>query len=1036
MKKILINQLFVLVCIISFNVFNAAAQNITSYEYWLNNDVAGKTVVNVTPSKYFNLNESLPLTNIKQGFQVFNIRFKDDKNIYSSTISQLVFGLTDNGNISAYQYWFDSDIANAITVNTTTTTRFYSLNLSFDASILTKGIHIINIRFKDSGGYWSQTQSNFFENRGSSASIINVIKAYRYWFDTDISKAITSIPDSISSFFNLIKEYDNSSVPKGSKYLYYQFQDTLGFWSSPAALRLGPFAIFESLNLKGVDAFTVNFTNKSAFSDAYSWDFGDNTTSTLTSPAHTYQEPGAYYVKLAANNAVGTDTAKAIVYIKGLAKVLPAEAGNTGTVSLSAYGGIFKPGTTFILRKEGEADIVGDSVYLARPGVIFSTFDLKGKTIGKYDVIVNIPGDTNMTLKNGFSIIQGTEAEPYVNITGRNRFLANRWNTYNINYGNKGNVDANGAVIWIAITDDPNIEYNFTDVKIQHPEYVIQNGYDKMLDTLPLFIKKDSLFGEAGKVKIFPFYIQIIPAGGNFTAHLSIKVKTTMKVRVEAWIDGPMFKEKYKKGKGAYAACIASIIMEVAMDQGIALAGDKIACALSLGKILWNPWQNYQAPNTWGGWFLNTAVSIGGCAVALHPASTLAHGVGMFLVNSYQYYKNLKDCNESFARTGTGCNWFYSVKSLDPNEKSGPPGFSQSNYIKKDDEISYTIYCENKDTASAAAHEIFISDTLDITKYDIKNFGFSSVTIGDTTFTPLTGLNEFTQDLDMRPKMNIINRINARLDTTNAIINWEILALDPLTMDISEDPDLGVLPPNKMPPEGEASVSYTIGLNKNITHNDKISNKAIITFDANKPILTNEYFNTIDDKKPVSHIEQLNITSNKTDIVLSWDGTDVGSGIRYYDIYVLVNDTGKVLIAGNTNLKSFTYKGEINYNYKFSCFATDSVGNIEDKTGFDTETTIITDDIKDLTRTGEQLIIYPNPVKNTSVISYYLANKSNVSIKLYNIIGTSTQTLLTAEKSAGKYVLDFDTSNLSNGIYFIEFKSNNSILKKKIIVNH
>lgn len=49
---------------------------------------------------------------------------------------------------------------------------------------------------------------------------------------------------------------------------------------------------------------TVNFTNLSASSDSLVWDFGDGSSTTEKFPAHTYQCPGTYQVKLIATNTV------------------------------------------------------------------------------------------------------------------------------------------------------------------------------------------------------------------------------------------------------------------------------------------------------------------------------------------------------------------------------------------------------------------------------------------------------------------------------------------------------------------------------------------------------------------------------------------------------------------------------------------------------------------------------------------------------------------------------------------------------------
>ena len=61
---------------------------------------------------------------------------------------------------------------------------------------------------------------------------------------------------------------------------------------------------------------TFSFVNASTNATSYLWDFGDATTSTATSPSHTYTAPGTYTVKLIAYNAAGcTDTMVKTAYI-------------------------------------------------------------------------------------------------------------------------------------------------------------------------------------------------------------------------------------------------------------------------------------------------------------------------------------------------------------------------------------------------------------------------------------------------------------------------------------------------------------------------------------------------------------------------------------------------------------------------------------------------------------------------------------------------------------------------------------------------
>ncbi len=60
----------------------------------------------------------------------------------------------------------------------------------------------------------------------------------------------------------------------------------------------------------------------------------------------------------------------------------------------------------------------------------------------------------------------------------------------------------------------------------------------------------------------------------------------------------------------------------------------------------------------------------------------------------------------------------------------------------------------------------------------------------------------------------------------------------------------------------------------------------------------------------------------------------------------------------------------------------------------------------------------PNPFNPSTTISYSLKANSNVSIKIYNILGREVSTLVNERQNAGSYSISFNGSNLSSGVYF------------------
>ncbi|MFA5780931.1 MAG: T9SS type A sorting domain-containing protein, partial [Bacteroidales bacterium] len=307
-------------------------------------------------------------------------------------------------------------------------------------------------------------------------------------------------------------------------------------------------------------------------------------------------------------------------------------------------------------------------------------------------------------------------------------------------------------------------------------------------------------------------------------------------------------------------------------------------------------------------------------------------------------------------------------------------------------------------------------------------------TFGDTVIYPLAGLNEFTADVDLRPDKDIIVRINALLDTITGVIKWQFISLDTLTMDLTEDPMGGFLPPNVTSPEGEGSVSYTVGLKQSLTHGSQIKNKAVIVFDLNPPILTNEWLNTLDTIKPASHVEPLSAVINDTTFNVQWSGSDDGCGLRYYTIYVSENDSAYEPWKSYTSDISAFFTGEFGKTYKFFSIACDSVGNIEDSaTSPDAETQLLVSVIEN-TPGANSLAIIPNPANNQATIEFEITQPEMVTIKINDILGREKTLLVSENKTAGKHRIIVTTTDFENGVYFLNLKTETSFITEKMLI--
>jgi len=66
---------------------------------------------------------------------------------------------------------------------------------------------------------------------------------------------------------------------------------------------------------------------------------------------------------------------------------------------------------------------------------------------------------------------------------------------------------------------------------------------------------------------------------------------------------------------------------------------------------------------------------------------------------------------------------------------------------------------------------------------------------------------------------------------------------------------------------------------------------------------------------------------------------------------------------------------------------------------------------------------FPNPFNPSTRIQYQVSSISQVTLKVYDILGNEIITLVNEEKPVGKYEIDFTGSELSSGIYFYQIRS-------------
>jgi hypothetical protein len=77
---------------------------------------------------------------------------------------------------------------------------------------------------------------------------------------------------------------------------------------------------------------------------------------------------------------------------------------------------------------------------------------------------------------------------------------------------------------------------------------------------------------------------------------------------------------------------------------------------------------------------------------------------------------------------------------------------------------------------------------------------------------------------------------------------------------------------------------------------------------------------------------------------------------------------------------------------------------------------------------------YPNPFNPSTTISFSIPQQSNVSLKVYNVLGSEVASLVQGNYQAGSYNVDFNASNLASGIYIYTLNTNNFSQSRKMIL--
>ncbi|MFN8256947.1 MAG: PKD domain-containing protein [Bacteroidales bacterium] len=360
---------------------------------------------------------------------------------------------------------------------------------------------------------------------------------------------------------------------------------------------------------------------------------------------------------------------------------------------------------------------------------------------------------------------------------------------------------------------------------------------------------------------------------------------------------------------------------------------------------------------------------------------------------------------------GAANKTIFSVSSFDPNAIYGPQGYNDANYIANNQTMTYTVTFENMESATANASEVKIDCLLDTTVFDISSFKYMAFGFADSNYVVEPVRENFITEINLQGLYNSILRVDGNKPDKDGRIYLKFSSLDPITRELTDDPDAGFLPPNNSTRRGEGYIMFSVKQKPNLQHGTVLDAQAKIFFDQNEPILTNIHSNTIDIKAPESNISLIELNEQDSTALLKLSALE-NAGVLFYELSVSVNDE-QIFVLKNTAKEDIKMKVKPGNSYKLFIRAKDKVGNLENPhLSQDIVINFSTNGFGNLNKNNFSL--YPNPAGSSLSIK---GLNEQTTIQIRDITG---RILLKGKYNPGSQI---ELENLSSGVYILEIEN-------------
>ena len=180
------------------------------------------------------------------------------------------------------------------------------------------------------------------------------------------------------------------------------------------------------------------------------------------------------------------------------------------------------------------------------------------------------------------------------------------------------------------------------------------------------------------------------------------------------------------------------------------------------------------------------------------------------------------------------------------------------------------------------------------------------------------------------------------------------------------------------------------------------------------------------------------------------EGTDA---VTYFSLTFFDDNAGDVLIFNN--LASFLVLDSFELGQTLANFTVDSlfmevryasgcmktVGQkivlpeCEINEGIESIGDFISTSVDELSDQTEGIYVYPNPAKDVVNVGIKLQEAATTEIVVTDLLGNSIKTLLNTTLVAGNHQVTWEVRDVPNGVYLINFKTNDLLKIEKIVIN-